>query len=220
MTSFVANDPRVISGMRVQLAARRALMEAGAHSFGWKIGLGSTAAMAQLGTTGPLVGFLTDRSVVPDGGSVAIGAWAAPGLESELAVRVGEGMAIDAIAAAIELVDLGPHDDVEAVLAANIFQRHVVFGEPQPPSPMPGHSAVLRDGELIGETDDPFALPGEPVALVAHVAAYLDAVGASLRAGEWIITGMTMAPPFAVAPGQLLEHRLDPLGAVSVRLTA
>jgi 2-oxo-3-hexenedioate decarboxylase len=219
MSPFVTEDPRVAAGMLRQLADRATVLDAGARPLGWKIGFGSSAAMAQLGTTGALVGFLTDRSLLADAGTLAIGAWGAPRLECELAVRIDDAGAIDAVAPAIELVDFVATDNVEAILAGNIFQRRVVLGAAQPPSRMPTHSLVARDGATVSETDDPLALPGEPVALVAHVARYLESVGERLQAGEWIITGMTMAPPLEIAPGETIEHRLDPFGSVSVVLT-
>jgi 2-keto-4-pentenoate hydratase len=219
MSSSVSSDPRIVAGMRAQLAARQALVDDGARPIGWKIGFGSPAAMTPLGITGPLVGFLVDRGLVTDGGSVSIGAWTAPRLEPELAVRIGADGSIDAFAAAIELADLdGPMDDVEAILRADVFQRHVVLGAPQPATTLPAHSTVTRDGEQFAASDDPLALPGDPFALVTYVAGYLEAVGSALTPGDWIITG-TIVPVIEVAPGATFEHRLDPLGSVSVTLT-
>jgi len=80
-----------------------------AERLGWKAGFGTTAAMEMLGTTGPLAAPLTTATLVADGGSQSIEGWARPILEAELAVRIGPDGEVEAVAAAIELVDLhGP----------------------------------------------------------------------------------------------------------------
>src|SRR5262249_20269453 len=145
----------VVAGMRSQLAARRAEIDAGAEPLGWKLGMGGPAALAALGTTGALVGYLLADNVLADGAQVAVGAWGDPRFEPELAVRLDSAGAIDAVAVAIEIADLGAVDGVEEILAANVFQRHVILGEPRSPGELPTHSAVLRDGEQIDATDNP-----------------------------------------------------------------
>ena len=52
------DDPRVQRGMKVQLAKRRALIDAGGAPLGWKVGFGSAPAMEKFKITAPLVGFL------------------------------------------------------------------------------------------------------------------------------------------------------------------
>src|SRR4051794_6951606 len=110
-------DPRVVRGTQRQLEARDALVAEGARPIGWKAGLGTRAAMDAMEIDGPVFGFLTDRSLTPDDGEVEIGGWANPLLEAEIAARLGTDLgpgadrataaaAIDAIAPAIELVDL------------------------------------------------------------------------------------------------------------------
>jgi 2-keto-4-pentenoate hydratase len=210
------SDPRVAAGMAAQLRARRTRLGDGARSLGWKLGMGGDAARQQLGTGGPLVGFLIEDDLLPDGAQVPIGGWEDPRFEPELAVRIGTGGGIDAVAAAIELADTGHmSDDVESLLRLNVFQRHVILGEIRDPDVLPTSSTVLRNGEQIDTTTDPLA-PGDPVALVAYVGAVLDAVGEPPpRPGEWLITG-AIFPPLAVVPGQRFEHQLEPLGSVSV----
>src|SRR5690242_15500431 len=126
-------DPRIRAGLAAQADLRRdALQRAG--RLGWKAGVGTAAAMQRIGTSAPLVGFMTDATLLADGASCDITGWANPRLEAEVAVRLGADVpagataeqardAIEAIAPAIELVDPGEPDDVEAVLADNIWHR-------------------------------------------------------------------------------------------------
>src|SRR5215212_1971699 len=69
------DDPRVRRGMERQLQLRRRILADGARPIGWKLGLGTAAAMEQHGTTAPLVGFLTDRGVREPGAELSIGGW-------------------------------------------------------------------------------------------------------------------------------------------------
>lgn len=215
------DDPRVRRGMERQLARRRELLDGGARPVGWKLGLGTAAAMEKLGTSAPLVGFLTDRGLLEPGATCAIGGWGKPTAEPEVAIHVATDLpgpidqataaaGIGALGAAFELVDLGDATDVEEVLAGDIFHRHVVLGPA---------GASIGD-ELRGElrlgaadpkrVDDPYALTGDPAKVVAHVATHLAAFGETLRAGDVIIAG-SIVPALAVAPGDRLRYRLEPL---------
>ena len=193
MTSL-HEDPRVQRGMRRQLELRRELIADGARPIGWKLGLGTPAAMERLGTTAPVIGFLTDRGYVEPGSTCAVGAWGKPTAEPEVAIHlaadVPEGAdlgtaaaAIGGLGPAIELVDLGDASDVEEVLAGDIFHRHVVLG-PADASIGDALRAEIRLGAADAKTvEDPYALTGEPARVVAHVATHLAAFGETLRAG-------------------------------------
>ena len=87
MTSL-HEDPRVERGMERQLQLRRRVLEHGARPLGWKLGLGTPAAMEKLGTSAPLVGFLTDRSLLEPGARCAVGGWGKPTAEPEVAIHV------------------------------------------------------------------------------------------------------------------------------------
>jgi 2-keto-4-pentenoate hydratase len=219
-------DPRVRRGMERQLALRRRMLDDGARPVGWKLGLGTPAAMEKLGTAAPLVGFLTDRSVIEPGATCAVGDWGKPMAEPEVAIHVGSDVpagadrsaaaaAIGALGAAIELVDLEDSTDVEAILAGDIFQRHLVLG-PEQQSSIDGLRAEIRLGDADAKTvEDPYALTGDPAKVLAHVATYLAAFGETLRAGEVVIAG-SIVPALAVAPGDRLRYRLDPLPELTV----
>jgi 2-keto-4-pentenoate hydratase/quercetin dioxygenase-like cupin family protein len=220
-----AIDHRIPLGMRDQLARR----DERDRQIGWKVGFGAPAAMEMLKIDRPLVGYLMESGLVEDGAEVPVGSWTKPMLEAEIAVHLARDVpgdasleevraAIGGLSAAIELADLDPPpEDVQAILAGNIFHRHVVLGPvDRDRSTGEGIGArVLIDGEEVGATDDPAALTGELVEVVRLTAETLADSGERLRAGEVVITGSVL-PPQPVAPGQRVEVELGPLGALSV----
>jgi 2-keto-4-pentenoate hydratase len=224
----MARDPRIERGMLAQLTQRRQRLEGGEASLGWKLGMGVPAAMQKLGTDAPLVGYLLAGARVDDGGTVSLDGWGNAKLEPEIAAHLGADLAAGAsreeaaaaiagFGVAIELVDLDPDaDDPEAILAADIFQRHVLLG-PLVEGALPdGVSArVLRNGDEAAATGDATEATGDPVDLVRHVADVVGGAGEGLRAGEVVICG-SVVPALGVAPGDTVEVRLDPLGSLTV----
>lgn len=198
------------------LDLRRRMLDEGAKPLGWKLGFGAPAALEKLGTDRPLVGFLTDRTVLNDGDTAHIGGWAKPMLEAEVAVRVGVDGTIDAYAVAIELADLDPPpEDPDAIVAGNIFHKHVLLG-PFQERPEQLSATLTRDGEELGRTDDPTELVGEYDQLVQVVR---EAAGEALQAGDVIITG-SIFPPVEVHAGDTLTAEVTPLGSLTVRIAA
>ena len=154
--------------MTAMQLARRA--ERGGRQIGWKVGFGAPAAMEMLKIDRPLVGFLTEAGCSPYGADVPVGAWTKPMLEAEVAVHLGarrarptprgtrSRAAIGGLSAAIELADLDPPPDGRrAILAGNIFHRHVLLGPvDRDRSTGDGIGArVVVDGEEVAATDDP-----------------------------------------------------------------
>lgn len=224
-------DERIADGMRRQLATRAERLRAGERPLGWKIGFGSPAAMAKLGTDRPLVGFLLASGLLPGGAEASIAGWKAPLLEPEIAVHVARNIPADAswdtvraaiggLSAAIELADVAPPPaDVREILAGNIYHRHVLLGESRPgwTDPQEVRAEVSRDGVTVASTDDVTALVGELVEVVRLAAELLGACGEQLRAGDVVITG-SVVPPLAVTPGETVTADLGPLGRLSVTL--
>ena len=225
-------DDRIIAGMRDQLAVRDELLRTGERQLGWKVGFGAPAALEKLGTDRPLVGFLLESALLEDGVSVSIGGWAAPALEPEIAVHLADDVpkdasweqvreAIGGLSAAIELADVTPPpEEPRAILAGNIFQRHVMLGPvDETRATAEGITGEVEvDREPHSSNDDPASITGEIVEVVRLAAESLAAVGERLRAGQVIITG-SVVPPVQVQPGQDVAVRLGPLGGLRVRLT-
>jgi 2-keto-4-pentenoate hydratase len=237
MMMEVWEHPAIARGIRRQREAMSARMAAGDTIVGWKVGLGAPATREQLGLSGPVVGFLASGGVLPSGATVHVAGWTKPGFEPELAVHlradvepgataVEAAAAIGALGAAIEIVDVDVSaSDLEAVVASDIYQRHVIFG-PADPGRAGGDVAGLRivvtrdrEGaevpEEVGVTADPTALTGDPAAIVAYVASWLGAAGDRLRAGQLLICGSTL-PLVWVSAGDRLRYRCDPIGDLTV----
>jgi len=201
------------------LARRQAELDAGAEPIGWKVGFGSPGGMAALGIDRPLVGYLTAGRRLEPGAMVPIGDWTRPLLEAEVAAYVGPDLAVAGWALAIELADLDhPPDDIEQILAGNVYHRHVLLGDRVPVLPSDRGVTVRRDGVEVAATDDPDELVGELGWVVATTASTLAAAGGALRAGDVVITG-SMVPPIDVAPGEAWRVVANGLGELDVRLT-
>jgi len=234
--SATLNDPRIAAGMRRQFAMRQQQFDAGAKQIGWKVGLGAPAALERCKLTKPVVGFLVDRAQLDSGAAVSLKGWTKPVAEIEIAAHIARDLpagaddatvraAIGALGPAIELADLdSAMDDIEGVLARDIWQRHVILGPKD--SSRPGAKLEGLTGKLVRNGNDvpvPADLQvgtGAILDTVRHVADVTAALGDGLRAGQFIICGAITGPMF-LEPGETgLDFTLDPIGAVSVRFSA
>jgi 2-keto-4-pentenoate hydratase len=213
-TAELAADPRVRRGMEAQLEMRRARLAAGELPLGWKVGFGTPEAFAKLGTSAPLVGFLMRSALAPSGSAYSIDGFGRAALEPEVAVRVGEDGAPEALGPAFEIADVEPTDDVERILAGDIFQRGVVLGPMVQPASLSAGALVSVNGEEV-RVADPEGLPGAIVDVLAHVSDLLPEFGEQLRPGEIVITG-SIVPPLQVEPGDRVEYELEGIGSVSI----
>ena len=229
------DNPLIIKGMTAQLATRRARIAAGEEPLGWKVGMGAPASMQKLGLKGPLVGYLMQRALLASGSTVSLKGYSKPVMEPEIAVRMARDLgpgataaaaaaAIKEIMPAIEIVDLDPAptpDNLDAVLADDIFQRHLVLGAAtRAGSATAGlTSRLIRRGAEAARSTDPEALTGKLTDIVVHVANVVAAFGEKLSAGDLIITGSITPPVFIEADETEIAHAIDPIGAVSVRFS-
>jgi 2-oxo-3-hexenedioate decarboxylase len=198
-------------GLERQLQDRTAMLSAGSTHRGWKAGFNTAAAMEKLGTDGPLVGYLTDATLLESDAVVDVAGWGKAVLEPEVALQLGATIpagsdpdvaaaAISSVAAAIELVDLGAvGDDAREILAANVFHRHYLLGEFRPPADRVALEAVRIDvtdgsGEAVAAGADPREAIGDLVEVVRGLASLLATCGEELGAGDVIITGSAISP--------------------------
>ena len=130
--------------------------------------------------------------------------------------------AIGALGPAIEIADVNfPPQDVDAILAGNIYNRYVILGKSDPSgagSNLDGLvGRVYRNGQEIASVTDLQALTGNYVDIVGHVANLLSSLGQMLRAGEVIITG-SIVPPLWIESMEEVQYELDPIDALRVIL--
>jgi 2-keto-4-pentenoate hydratase len=201
-------------GTAAMLVRLREQLAQGAELIGWKIGFNVHFAQDKLGIDRPLAGFLSTDGLLEDGAEVSLddGPFV---VESEVAVELGDdARSIAALLPALELTDPPDLDqDVETILAGNIFHRAVVFG-PRVETHTPGAARILVNGEV-----EHALAPGETGAhleeMVGAVASRLNAAGQELGPGERIITGI-LAPPHLARPGDRVRLEVDELGGVEL----
>lgn len=202
-------------GTTAMLVRRREILAQGAEAIGWKIGFNISGAQQKLGIDLPLAGFLTTDGLFQDGDEVALDGSSVV-IESEVAVELGDdARSIVALLPALEVADTPDLDqDVETILAGNIFHRAVAFG-PRVETDAPGGGRILVNGEV-----EHSMAPGETGAhleeMVEVVRRRLAAVDEDLLPGQRIITGI-LAPPHVARPGDRVRLELEQLGGVELR---
>jgi 2-keto-4-pentenoate hydratase len=222
-----ALDPRVGAGMPAQLSLRAELLAAGAQPVGWKVGFNMPAVQQAFGIGQPISGFLTTATLIRAGESHSLAGAGQPMAEPELAIHIGTELAPDcdravaeaAIAGlgpAIEVADVDPSlTELTEIVAANVFHRAVLFGEPVAGVPIEGVTArVTLNGEPFGEAE-PLEATLDPPEVVRLIARTIGAGGERLISGDAIIAG-TLVPPPVVSAGDELALDLGPLGSLSL----
>jgi 2-keto-4-pentenoate hydratase len=181
---------------------------------GWKMGLTVPAVQEHLGLEGPILGHLP-RSAVDTTGEHSLAGGTAVAVEPELALEIGEDGGVAAMAVALEVVDLNRSlDELEEVIAENIFQRAVVFGPPAEPVTDP-EVFVTINGE-----EQPAVRSLEPPAdTLRFVHEFLGRFDVKPEPGHVVIAG-SLTPAIPAKPGDVIEIRADHLGSAKLKLTA
>ena len=217
----MADTAAIDRAMTVQLRAFREALAAGMPRLGWKIGINDPKMLARLELDAPVVGWLAGDRALRSGEVYTLRPGTRVALEAEVAIRLGGGGAIAAIAPALELVNYSlPATSFEGILAHDIFHHAVVIGRDTLPVPIVDDSwpHVTRNGTEVCRRD-PALLVLQPAAMVRHVAATLARYGECLETGDWLILG-TLVQPMPVHPGDRIEADFGPLGRVSVAFAA
>ena len=206
----------VARGTAALLTRRRLILAKAAEPVGWKVGFNAPEIQEKLGIDGPLAGFLTTNGLLEDGAEWSLGKEGEVIVESEVAVELGEdARSIVALLPALELADPPDLDqDVETILAGNIFHRAVAFG-PRVETGSPGAARILVNGEEQHAVDAEWA-GANLEEMVDAVARRLEAADERLRPGERIITGI-LAPPHKAQPGDTVRLELEAVGGVELR---
>ena len=202
--------------MAALLVRRREILARQAQPVGWKVGFNAPEIQQKLGIDAPLAGFLTTNGLLEDGAEWSLGNEGEVIVESEVAVELGDdARSIVALLPALELAD--PPDlsqDVDTILAGNIFHRAVAFG-PRVETDAPGAGRIIVNGQVQHEIDAEWA-GANLEAMVEAVAARLEAADERLSPGERIITGV-LAPPHKAEAGDVVRLELEKVGAVELR---
>jgi 2-keto-4-pentenoate hydratase len=209
----------IARGTAALLTRRRLILAKAAEPVGWKVGFNSPEIQEKLGIDGPLAGFLTTNGLLEDGAEWSLGKEGEVVVESEVAVELGDdARSIVALLPALELADPPDLDqDVETILAGNIFHRAVAFG-PRVETGSPGAARILVNGQEQHAVDAESA-GANLEEMVEAVGRRLEAADERLRPGERIITGV-LAPPHKAEPGDTVRLELEALGAVELRFAS
>jgi 2-keto-4-pentenoate hydratase len=229
-----AHDDRLDVGMQAQTELLARGEADGAVQVGWKAGFGTTSWRETFALDAPLVGFLLDTTRTTSGAEVAIGDWTTPRAEAELAVRMGRDVAgdtdpasvlaaVDAIAPAIELIDVSPApEDANGVLSGNIFHRLWLTGEFETSRAGGRLEGLIGEvstmGEVLPPVTDVQATTGTAGEVLAEVARMAARHGRGLRAGDIVILG-SIVPPAVIAPGGSIRYELSGYAPIGVDLT-
>jgi len=206
--------------MKAQLRAFRDAVGQGQPRLGWKIGINDPKMLERLELVGPVVGWLAGARALRSGDSYTLRPGTRVALEAEVAIRMGGGGVVAAIAPAFELVNYSvPADPFEGVLAHDIFHDAVVLGRETLPVPIADDTwpHVSRNGEEVARRDPSFSVL-QPAAMIRHVAKILSGYGETLETGDWLILG-TLIRPVPVHAGDRFAADFGPLGRVAVTIT-
>jgi 2-keto-4-pentenoate hydratase len=213
----------------VQLGLLERYVEAGERHAGWKVGLTAAAMQRQQGVHEPVFGFLLASGQRDSGTVFAHRELIRPGFENELCLTVGRtlagpGVTLDAARAAIseaapalEIVERRGDftADLHLALADNAQQKAWVTGPARPAGDL--DLAAVTVTVLVNGVEQERAagaeVLGTPAASIAWLANKLAEFGRRLEAGMRVMSG-SFTRQYALAPGDRVEARFDPVGPV------
>jgi 2-oxo-3-hexenedioate decarboxylase/2-keto-4-pentenoate hydratase len=224
----------------VQEAARPLIAARGRGApVGWKIGSTSPPMQAALGIPFPCAGTLYAGTVHRGHAAVDRADYSKPGLECEVAVRLGADLparagghtrasvlpAVAAVMTSVEIVEWRFVDikraGVPSLVADDFFSCGCVLGPEQPPDILAGEADIpgrfTVDGAVAG-TGAARDILGHPLNSLAWLADHRAALGTPLHAGEIVTLGSIFAAFRLERPG-LVAASFDGLGAASVAVT-
>lgn len=175
---------------------------------GWKIGATTDGMQRYLGVVGPASGRVFDANIYTDGAALLSTAFCQPGIECEIAVRIGRdadariydremvGDLIDGVLPAIEIVENRYGDflgrGTPTLIADDFFHKAAVLGTERSDwrrldlAALRGRTSVDGIGRGTGTGAD---VLGHPLEAVAWLANAVQERGEYLSAGEIVLTG-------------------------------
>jgi 2-keto-4-pentenoate hydratase len=224
---------KIQRGMQQQLALWRESIASRQQRLGWKIGFNMVADQQRLGLPSAMVGFLSGERRLTPGARYQAPAGAVLLVEPEVAIQMGcdlsagataqqANAAIRGYSAALELVDTtrSVNDDIEEILAGNMFHEGVVLSEqwlaPDNFNREQLHLSLSINHQEVRTLEQP-RVPQDFYAIVITVADILATHGEQLSEGDWIITGAA-AKPVPVKAGDVITLDMGLLGQNSLSI--
>lgn len=239
---FTPMPPATLGDLNFAYAVQDHLVSRWRHAgegdvMGWKVGLTSPRMQAFAGINQPITGAILSRRKRPSGATLDSSEYVHLGIEAELAVCVDRPfLEVDelhpdevmnrlrSISAAFEIVEDRNADyralDAASLIADNSWNKGVVLGAPTPAQKtqgLTGRRGVLTvNGELSdqGRSED---CGGDPLRIVAWLAAHLARRGQPLQPAQWVLTGSIVTTKFP-QQGDRLHFTLEGLSPVEVRI--
>ncbi|MGE4374034.1 MAG: 2-keto-4-pentenoate hydratase [Xanthobacter sp.] len=225
----------VEAAYKVQHLNTRQALEAGRRLVGRKIGLTSRAVQAQLGVDQPDYGVLFADMEYADGEEIAFSRLQQPKAEAEVAFVLNADLpaqdatptevarAIDYVAPAIEIVGSRVRNwdiTISDTIADNASSGCYVLGGPIQSlrgMDLSTLGMVLhRNGAPVSFGGGAACL-GNPLTAVVWLARTCAARNMPLKAGDVVLSG-ALGPMVPVAPGDVMEARIQGLGTVSLSI--
>ena len=227
-------------GYRIQRALRAWFAERGdPPPAGYKLGCTTPVMQEMLGLDAPVHGGVRAGDVHPGGTSLPASGFIAPGIECEIAVRLGADLdarirppsreeaaaTIAEVMPAIEIVDNRYGDwsalGTPTLIADDFFQAACVLGPPAEACDRMTLDAVegrtLVDGAETGRGKGADVL-GHPLDAVAWLAGAVGRHGATLRADTLIMTGSLVKTVWLERFPATARVEIDGVGTATVRL--
>lgn len=218
-------------GLRAQLERLSERLAGGMPRAGWKVCVNEPRMQKRLGLGGSFAAFLDGSRALESDATWRLESGARIGVEPEVALRfrarVTAGASDDELRAAIagaapaiEIVDWrDARLDLASIAAGASFHAGFVTGALRPLEAVPaigdGCPHLVRGDDVLG-VPDASLMPADPLVLVRHVAAFLEACGQTIEAGDWLLGG-ACTNPAGVEAGDEITADFGPLGAVRVR---
>lgn len=230
--------PDMAAAYRLQAVANETLSRTLGPVAGWKIGCTTPVMQAYLGIDQPCAGAVFAGTVHPSPAEIERRGFVRPGVECEIAVRLGRDLgpaevpftrarvaeAVDAVMPSIELVD-DRYADFRALgaptlTADNFFGAGCVLG-PEVRDWWLHDLALVRgrmtiDGRLAGEGRGD-AILGHPLDALLWLARTFADRGETLRAGSFVTLGSLVRTQW-VERGQTIVVAIEGLGEARLRL--
>jgi 2-keto-4-pentenoate hydratase len=209
----------------------------GSSSAGYKVGLTSQKMQRMCGIDSPVSGVILSHKIWDTAAQLKASQFVRVGLEFEIAVRIGRDLrragdrlsavdvarAVDAVGAAIELVDDRGCDyatlEALSLVADNSWNAGIVCGafEHEWPDLAALEGIVLANGVEIGRGFGADVL-GHPFMSLAWLANHLADNDTCLRAGDIVMTGSLIKTQFPAETTQY-QFTIEGLGQVSCRIS-